>query len=201
MGAHGYASAKFRAVERPRPKFLTPLLAGLTAGAVLTGVLVAFQAPASEPPVIRSDQSTAFAALNRSITTNIVSSAEQAALRAAAVRPAAPRAATPAGTGGGVLDMVNRERAAAGCPPLQPDARLASLAQSHASDMASRDYFAHGSGADGENIAYGQSSSAEVMEEWMNSPPHRANILNCEYTRLGVGHDSAGDYWVQEFGL
>jgi hypothetical protein len=190
----------YRAVERPRPKHLAPLLAGLTAGSVLAGILVAFT-PAPTPPAGDTDASLALAALSRNISAPLVESAQRAALMpmAAPAIQAAPRVAA-VGSGGGVLGMVNSERAAAGCPPLRFDPQLASMAQSHASDMASRDYFAHSSGADGENIAYGQTSSAEVMQEWMNSPGHRANILNCEYTRFGAGYDSAGNYWVQEFG-
>ena len=50
----------------------------------------------------------------------------------------------------------------------------------------------------GENIAQGQTSADEVMTDWMNSPGHRQNILDCSFRTLGVGE--ASDYWVQEFG-
>lgn len=56
--------------------------------------------------------------------------------------------------------------------------------------------------ASGENIAYGQNSAGQVMEVWMNSPGHRANLLNPGYSRIGIGHvkDSRGvDHWVQLF--
>lgn len=55
--------------------------------------------------------------------------------------------------------------------------------------------------AAGENIAYGQSTAAAVMEAWMNSPGHKANILNESFSRLGVGlADNNGTlYWVQLF--
>jgi Uncharacterized protein with SCP/PR1 domains len=52
----------------------------------------------------------------------------------------------------------------------------------------------------GENIAYGQHSAAEVVQDWMNSPSHRRNILDCSFTRIGVGFDRRGEYWVQDFG-
>jgi hypothetical protein len=52
----------------------------------------------------------------------------------------------------------------------------------------------------GENIAKGYVSASAVMTGWMNSPGHRANILNCSFTALGVGYDTRGNYWVQNFG-
>ena len=53
-----------------------------------------------------------------------------------------------------------------------------------------------------ENIARGQQDAAEVMESWMTSAGHRANILNCSLTRLGVGvaQGSGGPWWTQLFG-
>ncbi|MBT3155145.1 hypothetical protein HTV45_30445 [Streptomyces sp. CHD11] len=55
----------------------------------------------------------------------------------------------------------------------------------------------------GENIACGQRSAAEVVEGWMNSPGHRANILKAGFTHIGVGFAGggrAGTYWTQLFG-
>ncbi len=49
----------------------------------------------------------------------------------------------------------------------------------------------------GENIAKGQRSAEEVVKDWMNSPGHRANILNPKYTLIGVGYYNG--FWVQEF--
>lgn len=51
----------------------------------------------------------------------------------------------------------------------------------------------------GENIARGQRNPAEVVESWMNSPGHRANILNPEFSYMGVGYNSDGNHWVQFF--
>jgi uncharacterized protein YkwD len=120
-----------------------------------------------------------------------------------------------------VVDRVNVERAAAGCQPLTVDARLAQAATSHSSDMATNNYFSHtgldGSTFDsriaatgyqfqmvGENIAAGAATAEAVMELWLNSPSHRANILNCGYTQIGVGHaysasSDYGHYWIQVF--
>ncbi|MGK5627069.1 CAP domain-containing protein [Streptomyces sp. URMC 123] len=132
--------------------------------------------------------------------------------RAAAVR--APSAAESA-----VLSLVNRERARAGCTPLRYDAELARLAEEFSEDMAERDFFAHTdpdgrtpwdradeAGIDhlgGENIARGQTDPQAVMDAWMSSPGHRANILNCDFTTLGVGahFGPGGPWWTQNFGF
>ncbi|MFF7558122.1 CAP domain-containing protein [Streptomyces olivaceus] len=119
-----------------------------------------------------------------------------------------------------VLTLTNRERAGAGLPALAPDDRLARAAQAHSADMVARDFYSHtdpdggrpwdraaAAGSSrrtvGENIACGQRSPAEVVEGWMNSPGHRANILTSDFTHLGVGlagGGRAGTYWTQLFG-
>jgi uncharacterized protein YkwD len=117
-----------------------------------------------------------------------------------------------------VLKLVNEERAKAGCSPVAANSALAELARDFSEDMAARDFFDHTdpSGATpwdraekagitdlgGENIARGQADAAAVMEAWMNSPGHRANILNCEFTTLGVGvhFGPGGPWWTQDFG-
>ncbi|MFD7704679.1 CAP domain-containing protein [Streptomyces caelestis] len=123
-------------------------------------------------------------------------------------------------TAGEVIDLTNRERARAGLPPLSHDPRLTAAAQAHSADMAARDFHSHtapdggrpwdraaaaGSALRtvGENIACGQRSAAEVVRGWMNSPGHRANILEAGFTRIGVGFAGggrAGTYWTQLFG-
>ncbi|MEU9478033.1 sigma-70 family RNA polymerase sigma factor [Streptomyces sp. NPDC048191] len=120
---------------------------------------------------------------------------------------------------GQVVALVNKERSAAGCGPLTEDPQLQKAAQGHSDDMAARHFFDHTNpdGADpgqritaagyrwstyGENIAQGQQTAAAVMESWMNSPGHRANILNCSFKDIGVGvHKGAGGpWWTQDFG-
>jgi uncharacterized protein YkwD len=118
-----------------------------------------------------------------------------------------------------VLALVNRNRRSAGCDPITLDRRLVEAANRHASDMARRDYFDHASPRGdkagdrvtdagyvwsryGENIAKGQDSPHEVMTDWMNSPGHRENILDCRLDQMGVGLALAADrtpYWVQDF--
>lgn len=116
-----------------------------------------------------------------------------------------------------VVDLVNAERAKAGLRPLSVDTRVAQAAQLRAQEI--KKSFSHtrpdGSSfssalnqagvsysGTGENIAYGQNSPEAVMQGWMNSSGHRANILNKDYTSIGVGHykDASGtDYWTQIF--
>ncbi|WP_030566905.1 CAP domain-containing protein [Streptomyces aureocirculatus] len=118
-----------------------------------------------------------------------------------------------------VLTLVNEERAKAGCRPVRADTALADLAGAFSADMATRDFFAHTDpdGATpwdraekagiadlgGENIARGQVDARSVMAAWMDSPGHRANILNCDYKTMGVGAHFApgGPWWTQDFGF
>jgi uncharacterized protein YkwD len=141
--------------------------------------------------------------------------------------PPAPRPTTaaPAPSGGvtaQVVSLTNAERAKAGCGALAVDATLTAVAQAHSQDMATHNYFDHNS-QDGrtpfdrmtaagyrystaaENIAAGQRTAQDVMTGWMNSPGHRANILNCALKEIGVGYATAsssqyGVYWTQDFG-
>ncbi|MFF4212584.1 CAP domain-containing protein [Streptomyces sp. NPDC001796] len=117
-----------------------------------------------------------------------------------------------------VIKLVNQERAKVGCSPVTPNGPLRKLAEAFSEDMAARNFFDHTDpdGKDpwqraavlgitdlgGENIARGQASPQDVMDAWMNSPGHRANILNCDFTTLGVGvhFGSGGPWWTQDFG-
>jgi uncharacterized protein YkwD len=117
-----------------------------------------------------------------------------------------------------VLTLVNDERAKAGCQPVAANSALRDLATAFSDDMAARGFFDHTdpsgndpwdrakaagvSGLGGENIAMGQATAEAVMEAWMNSPGHRANILNCDFKTLGVGVHlgSGGPWWTQDFG-
>ncbi|MFD5090853.1 CAP domain-containing protein [Amycolatopsis thailandensis] len=117
---------------------------------------------------------------------------------------------------GQVIELVNSERADAGCSPVSNESHLAAAAQGHSDDMSARNYFSHttpegttfdqrirAAGYDkpgAENIAKGQSNAAKVMDAWMNSEGHRANILNCKLKKIGVGVNTKGMYWTQNFG-
>ncbi|MGR3323305.1 MAG: CAP domain-containing protein [Pseudooceanicola sp.] len=117
-----------------------------------------------------------------------------------------------------VIAAMNDARAAAGLAPLSADARLTEAARTHAADMIRRGYFAHNTPeGDGpsdrasaagyewcfvaENIAQGQSGVAEVMESWMNSPGHRANILHARPREAGVARlpGTGRSTWVSVF--
>ncbi|MYS21279.1 Uncharacterized conserved protein YkwD, contains CAP (CSP/antigen 5/PR1) domain [Streptomyces sp. DvalAA-14] len=118
-----------------------------------------------------------------------------------------------------ILSLVNQQRATAGCKPLTASTALDQLAQNFSDDMAARGFFDHTdpdghtpwdrakalgiTNLGGENIARGQADADAVMTAWMNSPGHRANILNCDYTTLGVGihFGTGGPWWTQDFGF
>lgn len=134
--------------------------------------------------------------------------------------PDAPEVETPDASADAyaveVVRLVNEERAKEGLSALRMDASVTAAAQVRAREIVST--FSHTRpdgrkcftaldeagvryrGA-GENIAYGQSSPAAVVNAWMNSPGHRANILNASFTTIGVGHHTAGSthYWTQFF--
>ncbi len=120
-----------------------------------------------------------------------------------------------------VLRLTNEARLAIGVDPVEWSAPLASQAEEYACEMIDLDFFAHvnpetGSTlrdradsfsyeywAIGENLAGGQTTPAQVVREWLESPSHRENLLNPAYTELGVGVRIGGEYriyWVQEFG-
>ncbi|GAB2491575.1 CAP domain-containing protein [Nocardiopsis aegyptia] len=113
-----------------------------------------------------------------------------------------------------VVEIVNSERSDAGCGSLRVDDRLTAAAQEHSEDMDARGYMAH-ENPDGEgpgdraarhgydawgaeNVAKGQRNAEQVMDAWMNSEGHRANILNCDLVAIGVGE--SGNAWTQMFG-
>ncbi|MEU6509413.1 CAP domain-containing protein [Streptomyces sp. NPDC046942] len=117
-----------------------------------------------------------------------------------------------------VLKLVNEERSKVGCSPLSANSSLTKLAEAFSDEMAARGFFDHTdpdgkspwdraaaagiSNLGGENIARGQADAAAVMQAWMNSPGHKANILNCNFKTLGVGvhFGSGGPWWTQDFG-
>lgn len=115
-----------------------------------------------------------------------------------------------------VARLVNVERAKAGLAPLTLNWELSRVARYKSQDMKDNRYFAHNSPTygtpfqmirsfglsyrtAGENIAMGYATPAAVMNGWMNSSGHRANILNASYTQIGVGYVAEGNYWTQQF--
>lgn len=115
-----------------------------------------------------------------------------------------------------VVRLVNQRRAEHGLKPLTQDWQLSRVARYKSQDMNDLGYFSHTSPTygspfqmmksfgisyrtAGENIAKGYASPEAVVNAWMNSPGHRANILNSTYTHIGVGFVSSGNYWTQMF--
>jgi uncharacterized protein YkwD len=135
---------------------------------------------------------------------------------AASAASAAPAAAPSGDPEEQVLALVNVERAAAGCGPVSAEDDLTSVARAHSEDMRDRGFFDHENpdgldpfdradeadvDARAENIARGEPDAIAVMEFWMNSREHRANILDCGLTELGVGvaEGGGGPWWTQLF--
>lgn len=115
-----------------------------------------------------------------------------------------------------VVDLTNAERAKQGLAPLRIDTTLSKVARTKSQDMKNKHYFDHtsptyGSPFDmmktfgisyksaGENIAMGQTTPEQVVQAWMDSPGHRANIMNSSFTHIGVGYVASGNYWTQQF--
>lgn len=118
-----------------------------------------------------------------------------------------------------VVDLVNKIRVQNGLQLLANNWQLERVARYKSTDMLNKNYFSHTSptygspftmmqnfgikfSSAGENIAMGQRTPEEVMNDWMNSPGHRANILSPSYNQIGVGlaKDSNGRiYWTQMF--
>lgn len=115
-----------------------------------------------------------------------------------------------------VVRLVNLERAKAGLSPLEYDWQLSRVARYKSEDMQKNKYFSHTSPTygspfnmmksfgisyktAGENIARGYQTPSAVVNGWMNSKGHRANILNSSFTHIGVGYVASGNYWTQMF--
>ena len=115
-----------------------------------------------------------------------------------------------------VVRLVNEIRAQNGLKELTYDWELSRVARFKSQDMHDNSYFSHTSPiygspfqmirnfdityrSAGENIAKGQATPQAVVNAWMNSSGHRANILNSAYTHIGVGFVSDGRYWTQMF--
>jgi uncharacterized protein YkwD len=117
-----------------------------------------------------------------------------------------------------VIRITNLERAKKGCGKVKLNTKLRAAMRGHTQDMANKNYFSHDSQDGrspwdraksagyktpiGENIAKGQRDAADVMRSWMDSPGHKANILNCDAKAIGVGltYDGGTPIWGQLFG-
>ena len=115
-----------------------------------------------------------------------------------------------------VVQLVNDVRKKNGLKALTEDWQLSRVARYKSQDMRDLGYFSHTSPTygspfemmksfgikyrtAGENIAKGYQTPEAVVNAWMNSPGHKANILNSSYTHIGVGYVASGNYWTQMF--
>lgn len=115
-----------------------------------------------------------------------------------------------------VIRLTNQVRVENGLKPLTTNWELSRVARYKSQDMVDKHYFNHTSPTygspfqmmkafgityrwAGENIAYGYRTPQAVVDGWMNSPGHRANILNGNFTQIGVGYVAQGNYWTQMF--
>ena len=115
-----------------------------------------------------------------------------------------------------VINLVNDIRVKNGLKTLTYNWELSRVARFKSQDMKDNNYFSHNSPIYGspfdmiknfgisyrsaaENIAKGQKTPKAVVDAWMNSSGHRANILNSSYTKIGVGYVAEGNYWTQMF--
>jgi len=141
------------------------------------------------------------------------------AVAAGGALQAGPAFAADLGMVRGVVAITNSVRGRAGCGAVTMSPRLSYAAWQHSREMAGRGYFSHESPGGtspgsrvnsagyrwttyGENIAWGQQDARQVMNDWMNSPSHRANILNCRFHNVGVAvaYNARGvPYWTQDF--
>jgi len=198
--------------------------AGRTAGAPVAD-LSESSAPDTSPSASRSPSPSASPTKKASASKSPRPAKKDAPASRQSARPSRTPTSTPEASSSPsdtvtqVVALVNKERATAGCGALTEDPQLEKAAQGHSDDMAARNFFDHTNpdGADpgqritaagykwstyGENIAQGQQTPEAVMESWMNSPGHRANILNCSFKDIGVGvhNGSGGPWWTQDFG-
>ena len=118
------------------------------------------------------------------------------------------------------LTLINDYRARNGLRPLTASPTLTDAAAWLSADMAAKNYFSHTdslgrdpfvrmcafgycNGTRGENIAAGNATAQATFTQWVNSPPHNANMLNPDYTVIGVGRAPGGTYgwyWTTDFG-
>ncbi|RLL68516.1 CAP domain-containing protein [Streptomyces sp. Z26] len=132
---------------------------------------------------------------------------------------AGPGTYTDDGVEAQVVALVNEQRARAGCPALHADPDLREAAEKQSGHMDRTDELTHvGAGGSrlweraeaagyaprriAENVAHGQRGAAAVVDAWMDSPDHRANILDCSYRDMGVARagDASDHWWAQVLG-
>ncbi len=170
----------------------------------------------SNKPVAQKPAELSKPAPAKPVAQKPATSTPQAVEKPAAAKPATQQPGSISNIEQQVLTLTNQERAKSGLKPLATDALLMNSAREKSADMSKNNYFSHTSPTLGspfdqmkakgiqykaaaENIAMGQKTAAEVVKGWMESPGHRANIMNGNYTHIGIGYDAKGNYWTQQF--
>ncbi len=158
--------------------------------------------------------------LRRFVLAALIAPAAVGVAMVASPAQAAPTTAQAQTLQADITRLTNSQRTAHGCPAAAVNAQLVTAATGHSTWMARTGTFSHtGSNGStfatrartagfarpsGENIAWGYRSAAEVVNAWMKSPGHRANILNCRSKAVGVGvaFNAGGNaYYTQVFGF
>ena len=206
--------------EIPEPDATQTPSANPTSEPTAAPTITPTQQPTAAPTITPTQQPTAAPTLNPTAAPTVTPTQKPTA--APTVAPTAAPTQAPSELSAmerEVFELVNKARTENGLSPLSWANDLASVARAHSSDMISRNFFSHTNPdgespsdrlkrngisyrASAENIAYGQQSASAVMEAWMNSSGHRANILSRNVTELGVGavKNSRGTiYWTQVF--
>jgi uncharacterized protein YkwD len=181
--------------------------------------------PSPSPSLTPTPSASASASAKPRASAEPTRTATKRPTRKPTTKAPAPTTGPPSSGGGSsdtvteVIRLVNVERKAAGCGSLTGDSRLHRSAQKHSQLQADRDEMSHKLdgeaemgdrvtaegyrwGGVAENVAAGYRTPASVMDGWMNSPGHKANILNCGYQNIGVGVAKSGKgtlYWTQNF--
>ena len=194
----------------------------LLAAAVLTGILLTMPAEAASlsHKVVRGDTMWKLAVQYQVGTSEIIQANPQVAdpdlIYPGQILQIPQLESTVSSYESEVIRLVNEIRQQNGLRPLAANWELSRVARYKSQDMRDNGYFSHNSPTygtpfqmlsafglsyrtAGENIAKGYASPQAVVNGWMNSSGHRANILNASYTQIGVGYVSGGNYWTQLF--
>lgn len=194
----------------------------LLAAAVLTGSLITMPAEAASlsHKVVRGDTMWKLAVQYQVGTSEIIQANPQVAdpdlIYPGQILQIPQLESTVSSYESEVIRLVNEIRQQNGLRPLAANWELSRVARYKSQDMRDNGYFSHNSPTygtpfqmlsafglsyrtAGENIAKGYASPQAVVNGWMNSSGHRANILNASYTQIGVGYVSGGNYWTQLF--
>ena len=194
----------------------------LLAAAVLTGSLLTMPAEAASlsHKVVRGDTMWKLAVQDQVGTSEIIQANPQVAdpdlIYPGQILQIPQLESTVSSYESEVIRLVNEIRQQNGLRPLAANWELSRVARYKSQDMRDNGYFSHNSPTygtpfqmlsafglsyrtAGENIAKGYASPQAVVNGWMNSSGHRANILNASYTQIGVGYVSGGNYWTQLF--